>query len=128
MKTFFYFLIAIIGLSINTNAQKRVVEDAMKVAVIVPAIGYSGCTTDTKPCAVTNKATNRSITVKVEEWFLVNKKLYSKTMVLDKITPGEIRYLGCVGHTEEGLEDKSIGYKILLAYYEPDNKGATASK
>ena len=123
MKLKFYLPIAVIALgTLNASAQKRVVENAMKVATLVPAVGTTGCKMDTKPCAITNKASDRTITVRVEASFLINNEVRKKTVTLDRIAPSENRYIGCAGCANDGLYNTCTGYKIVLAYYdEPDS-------
>ncbi len=127
MKLRLIFLIAVITLSaVNVLAQKRV-ENAIKATAIIPSVGNEPCKLNTKPCAVINKATDRPITVRVEESIIVNNSFYKKTIELSKIAPGESRYIGCAGSTKDGQYDKSVGYKILLAYYEePDSVNVRA--
>ena len=129
MKKKIYFLIAFIALSINAIAQKHLVENAIKEAALVPATGDYTCRINTKPCAVINKDKARTITVKVEESFLVNSALYKKIIVLDKIAPGEKRYVGCAGVPKDVQNQESTGYKILIAYYDQsDGTGVTGSR
>ena len=117
MKQSFYFVIAIILFSINASAQ-TFVDDATKMAKLVPAINVSPCKPNTKPCALTNKAADRSITVKVEETFIVDNQLHKKIIVLEKVAPGENRYIGCAGTTRDELHELSTGYKVLNAHYD----------
>ena len=123
MKLNFHFLIAVVALTtFNARAQNRFVESALNVAFLVP--GNEGCRINTKPCAVINKATNRTITVKVEESFVVNNTISKKIIVVDKLAPGEKRFVGCAGVPKDTPNDEDAGYKILLAYYdEPDSTG-----
>ena len=105
----------------NVFAQKHVAENAIKVAALVPAQGVV-CSPGTKSCAVTNKSTDRSITVKIEETFEVNKQFFKKTIMAEKVVPGENRYIGCAGCPANTAGNKCIGYKIVLAYFEePDS-------
>ena len=128
MKVRFYFLVVVMALSItNAVAQKRVVENAIKVAALVPATGGGGCKINTRSCAILNKAPDRTITVRIEESFVVNNTLSKKVVVMDKLAPGEKRYVGCAGSVTDGLNKESTGYKILLAYYDdPDPVGTKA--
>ena len=125
MKLKLYFPIVVIVLStinVNVYAQKRVVENAIKVATLVPAVGVTSCKMDTKPCAVTNKAADRTITVRVEASYLFNNEVRKKTVTLDRIAPSENRYIGCAGCANDGAYGTCTGYKIVLAYYdEPDS-------
>ncbi len=127
MKLKLYFLIAIIALcNMNANAQ-NFVEDATKLAALVPGLASDACKLTTKPCVVTSKATDRTITVKIEETFIVNNELHKKTMVFEKLAPGEKRFIGCAGTIKDAQYEKSTGYKILLAYYDaPDSVGVRA--
>ena len=107
------------------HAQQQVVmkENAIRVAALCPGAGENSCAKlNTRPCAVTNKSSDRNITVKVEESFLINNTFVKKILVLDNILPNENRYIGCAGCTKDDLSDKCVGYKIVMAYYEqPDS-------
>lgn len=121
MKLKFHFFIAAMALCINADAQ-GFVEDASKMAALVPGLNSDVCKLTTKPCAVTNKATDRTITAKIEESFIVNNELHQKIIVIEKLAPGEKRFIGCSGTIKDALSEKSTGYKILLAYYDaPDS-------
>ncbi len=124
MKLKIYFLTMVIALNaIIVQAQQvHMMENAIKVATLVPGIGENGCKMTTKPCAITNKSPDRTITVKVEESFLINNVIRKKIVVLDKVAPSENRYIGCAGCSKDDLSEKCTGYKIVLAYYEqPDS-------
>ena len=123
MKLNYYFLIpALVLNTMHADAQIHVAPNAIRVAALVPATGSTGCMIDTKPCAVTNKGTDRTITVKVEESFLANNSIHKKVIQLDRVAPNENRYIGCAGCTKDGPDEKCLGYKIILAYYdEPDS-------
>ena len=118
MKQSFLFLVTIILFSISNAGAQTFIDDATKMAKLVPAINATPCKPNTKPCALTNKATDRSITVKVEETFIVDKQLHKKIIVLEKVAPGENRYIGCAGTTKDELHELSTGYKILIAHYD----------
>ena len=103
----------------HAGAQKRVVENAIKAAALVPpSTTGAGCKINTRPCAILNKDHSRTITVRIEESFAVNNTLSKRVIVMDKVAPGEKRYVGCAGSVTDGQNKESTGYKILLAYYD----------
>lgn len=123
MKLKLYFsIVLVVFIAINANAQQKRVQNAIRVAAIVPSAGGGGCMINTLPYAVTNKANDRTITVKVEESFVFNNQLHKKVVTFDRVAPNENRYIGCAGETKTADTYKAIGYKILVAYYdEPDS-------
>ena len=126
MNLKFYFFVVIMAFVVtNAGAQKRVVENAVKVAALVPPSTGTGCKLNTRPCALLNKDHGRTITVRIEESFVVNNTLSKKVIVMDKIAPGEKRYVGCAGSVTDGQNKESTGYKILLAYYDDPAPSST---
>ena len=122
-KTYPLIIVILLNAAITHAQQVVMKENAIKVAALVPAIGDNACTKmSTRPCAVTNKSPDRTITVKVEESVLINNTLVKKQLVLDKVAPSENRYIGCAGCTKDDMSEKCVGYKITMAYYEqPDS-------
>jgi len=122
-KTYPLIIVILLNAMIAHGQQVVMKENAIKVAALVPGNGENGCAKmSTRPCAVTNKSPDRTITVKVEESFLINNTLIKKQLVLDKVAPNENRYIGCAGCSKDDISEKCTGYKIVLAYYEqPDS-------
>ncbi len=104
-------------------AQKKIVENAAKVAVLVPAKGAK-VLTDQKACAITNKSSDRIITVRIEESVMVNDYLQKRIKVIEKIGPNEEKFVGYAGCEANVLGEKCKGYKILLAYYDDARSSA----
>ena len=122
-RTYSLTIIVLLGTLVGHAQQVAMKENAIKVAALVPGQGDNACARmSSRPCAVTNKSPDRTITVKVEESFLINNTLIKKQLVLDKVAPNENRYIGCAGCTKDDLSEKCTGYKIVMAYYEqPDS-------
>ncbi len=117
MKTL-TLILAITAISANgAFAQKRIVENAAKVAALVPAKDAK-VLTDQKACAITNKSADRTITVRIEESVMVNDYLQKRIKVVEKIGPKEQKFVGYAGCEANVLGEKCKGYKILLAYYD----------
>ena len=113
------YIIAIATVFCTSASAQTFVEDAIKMAALVPAANNDGgCKLTTKPCAITNKAPERAITVKIEETIIINDEMHKRVMVMERIAPGEKRFIGCAGTTRDDQKVKSAGYKILLAYYD----------
>jgi hypothetical protein len=104
-------------------AQKRIVENAAKVAALVPAKDAK-VLVDRKACAVTNKSSDRIITVRIEESVMVNDYLQKRIKVVEKIGPNETKFVGYAGCEANVLGEKCKGYKILLAYYDDARSSA----
>ena len=117
MKT----LSLILGITIisagSAFAQKRIVENAAKVAALVPAKDAK-VLVDRKACAISNKSSDRTITVRIEESVMVNDYLQKRIKVIEKIGPKEEKFVGYAGCEANVLGEKCAGYKILLAYYD----------
>ncbi len=122
MKLKLYFTLALVTvIAINAHAQKKV-QNAIKVAAIIPTTGAGGCMMNTVPYAVTNKGSDRTITIKLEESFVFNNQLHQKVVTFERVAPNENRYIGCAGENKTPESYKAIVYKILMAYYdEPDS-------
>ena len=101
----------------NTFAQTAFVESAMKDVKLVPASGVEAID-DQKPCAVANKSSSRTITVKVEESKMVNHKLEKKIIVIGKLRPNEEKFIGYAGCDASIDNSVCTGYRIALAYYD----------
>ena len=118
MKTSIVLLAIITLFSANSAiAQKRIVENAAKVAALVPAKDAK-VLVDRKACAITNKSADRTITVRIEESVMVNDFLQKRIKVIEKIGPKEQKFVGYAGCEANVLGEKCAGYKILLAYYD----------
>ena len=108
-------------LSVNTIfAQQHQVENASREAALVPAIGAKALA-DRKACAITNKSTTRTITVRVEESVAVNDFVQKKVRVFEKIAPNEQKFVGYAGCDASPLGEKCMGFKVLLAYYDDNS-------
>ena len=136
MKTLSLILGITIISATSAFAQKRIVENAAQVAALVPAKDAK-VLVDRKACAITNKSTDRTITVRIEESVMVNDYLQKRIKVIEKIGPKEQKFVGYAGCDANVLGEKCAGYKILVAYYddatsvapstnEPTLKGAAA--
>ena len=91
--------------------------DAKNEANICAAQGILSCDKNTRPCAVLNKSTTRTITVKVEETFVFGNIISKKVLTFEKVNPQENKYIGCAGCIESPQGRKCIGYKIIDAWY-----------
>ena len=124
MKTSITLLAIITLFSANSAiAQKRIVENAAKVAALVPAKDAK-VLVDRKACAITNKSADRTITVRIEESVMVNDYLQKRIKVIEKIGPKEQKFVGYAGCEANVLGEKCAGYKILLAYYDDARSAA----
>ena len=101
----------------SAYAQKRVVENASNDARLIPATGAKPID-DKKPCAVFNKSTSRTISVRVEESVMLNNFLQKKIIAIEKIGPQEQKFVGYAGCDVNVIREKCVGYKITTAYYE----------
>ena len=117
MKTLSLFLAIGILSAPAAFAQKRIVENAAKVAALVPAKDAK-VLVDRKACAISNKSADRTITVRIEESVMVNDYLQKRIKVIEKIGPKEEKFVGYAGCEANVLGEKCAGYKILLAYYD----------
>ncbi len=118
------FILAITLISANCAfAQKRIVENAGKEAALVPAKDAK-VLPDRRACAVTNKSTDRFITVRIEESVMVNNFLQKRIKVVEKIGPQEQKFVGYAGCEANPIYEKCAGYKILLAYYDDARSSA----
>ena len=116
MKYCVYFLVCFLSLSATKSfAQKRMVENAIKDAVLIPATGDT--TNFKRPCAVFNRSL-RTITVRVEESVEVNNYLEKRTIVFKNLAPHEKRFVGAAGCDHYLMEENCRAYKVILAYYE----------
>ena len=123
MKTIILLAAAAIISANSAFAQKRIVENAAKMAALVPDKGAK-VLTDRKACAITNKSSDRIITVRIEESVMVNDYLQKRIKVIEKIGPNEQKFVGYAGCEANVLGEKCKGYKILLAYYDDARSSA----
>lgn len=125
MKYFIYFLVCFLTLSATQSfAQKRMVENAIKDAVLIPAKGDT--TNGKRPCAVFNRSL-RTITVRVEESIEISNYLEKRIIVYSKLAPHEKRFVGAAGCDHFLMEENCRAYKVVLAYYEDTAPSAVAS-
>ena len=125
MKTKLFSLIFILILSVKgVYGQDNSANNAPKDVTLGAAYGVASCDPQMKPCAIINKSTTQTITAHVEASYIISGQLVKKMLVLDKLVPGENRYVGCAGCTTAGpkADKKCTGYKIMSAIYEaPDS-------
>ena len=116
MKYIFYFLLSVTLISAtDAFAQKRLVENAKREAVLVPSTGDT--TNQKRPCAIFNKSL-RTISVRVEETVEIDNYRQTRTLVFSNLAPHEKRFVGSAGCDHLLMQETCKAYRILLSYYE----------
>ncbi|MBX2907482.1 MAG: hypothetical protein KF744_15665 [Taibaiella sp.] len=75
------------------------------------------CTGTMKSLAITNKSTSRSIKAAVDMLVTFRGGQSKKTVILDNLNPGEVRFIGCAGCIENRTGQTCTTYKIIVAAY-----------
>ena len=101
----------------STFAQKRIVENAKRDALLVTANGAKVVENKTA-YAVANQSSTRTISVRLEEAVITNNYLEKKVIAVEKIGPNQQKFVGYSGCDTNVLGTKCIHYKIALAYYD----------
>ena len=112
-----FLLVTLLFCAQGSFAQKMIVENAHREAVLVPAVGQP-VEPDRKACAVMNRSTDRVITVRIEESIMINDFVETKVVAIEKIAPRERRFIGYSGCETDALSRRCVGYKILVSYYD----------
>ena len=115
-------LVTLLFCAHGSFAQKMIVENARREAVLVPAVGQPA-QPDRKACAVMNRSTDRVITVRIEESVMINDFVETKIVAIEKIAPRERRFIGYSGCETDALSRRCVGYKIIVSYYDDVRRG-----
>lgn len=75
------------------------------------------CNGTMKSLGITNKSASRSIKAAVEMVVSFRGGQSKKTVILDNLNPGEVRFIGCAGCIENRTGQTCTTYKIIVAAY-----------
>ncbi len=117
MKGKVFFILAVIAFCATGASAQRVVENARREAILVPARGVAALP-DRKACAIANRSPDRTITVRVEESISINDFVEKRVREIAKIGPKDQKFIGYTGCETDALSQRCVGYKILVAYYD----------
>ena len=117
MKRKLFSLLAVILLYVPAAFAQRIVENARREAMLVPARGVAALP-DRKACAIANRSPDRTITVRVEESIMINDFVEKQIREVARIGPRDQKFIGYTGCETDALSQRCVGYKILVAYYD----------
>ena len=112
-----FFILSVIILYATGVSAQRIVENARRDAILVPARGVPALT-DRKACAIANRSPDRTITVRVEESISINDFVEKRIREVAKIGPKDQKFIGYTGCETDALSQRCVGYRIMVAYYD----------
>jgi len=77
------------------------------------------CAGGLKPIGITNKSKNWAIKAAVDVLVTFGGRVSKKTIIVDNLVAGEVRFLGCTGCIDNQTGKTCTTYKITIAAYKP---------
>lgn len=89
--------------------------NAGRDVAIVVATG--DCANGMKPMGITNKNATRPLMAKVDVIVTFSGRMSKKSVLIDNLAAGEVRYIGCAGCVDNQTGKTCTTYKIIAAAY-----------
>ncbi len=89
--------------------------NAGRDVAIIAATG--DCANGMKAMGITNKNANRPLMAKVDVIVTFSGRMSKKSVLIDNLAAGEVRYIGCAGCVDNLTGKTCTTYKIIAAAY-----------